>query len=61
MGDPKQLAFRSKDGTNIGSGDGHMEQLAVIFDTPDHHVEEWTYLDKGKELPASHFDFHCKP
>ena len=58
--DPNPLVFRFKAGTN-GPGDGHMEQLAIIFDAPDHHVEEWTYLDKGKELPASHFDFHRKP
>ena len=59
--DPNRLVFRFKDGTNIHPGDGHMQQLAVVFDAPDHHIEEWTYFEQGKELPASRFDFHRKP
>ncbi len=58
-GDPNRLVFKFKDGTNITRGAGHMNQLVFIFDKPNHHVEEWTYLEKGKEI-AAHFDFHRK-
>ncbi len=47
--DPQKLVFKFKDGTNIARGDGHMNQVAFIIDGPNHHIEEWTYLDKGKE------------
>jgi hypothetical protein len=58
-GDPNKLVFKFKDGTNIAPGAGHMNQVAFVFDKPDHHIEEWTYLEKGKETTA-HFDFHRK-
>ena len=58
-GDPNRLVFKFKDGTNLERGAGHMNQLVFIFDKPNHHIEEWTYLEKGKELTA-HFDFHRK-
>src|ERR1044071_9793386 len=44
--EPRKLVFRFKDGTNIAPGDGHMNQAVFIFDKPDHHIEEWTYLAK---------------
>ena len=47
--DPKKLVFKFKDGTNIAPGDGHMNRVAFIIDGPNHHIEEWTYLAKGKE------------
>ena len=60
--DPNRFVFQFRDGTNIGPGDAHMQQVAFIFDgTPDHHVEEWTFLENGKEDAPSHFDFHRKP
>ncbi len=57
--DPNRLVFKFKDGTNIGPHDGHMEQVAFVFDGPDHHIEEWTYLDNGK-LTIGKFDFRRK-
>ena len=58
-GDPNKLVFKFKDGTNIGPDAGHMQQVAFVIDAPNHHSEDWTYLEKGKETVA-HFDFHRK-
>ncbi|MFN2622450.1 MAG: hypothetical protein ABR611_06360 [Chthoniobacterales bacterium] len=58
--DPKKLVFKFKDGTNIGPGDGHMNQVAFIIDGPNRHVEEWTYLAKGKET-TTRCEFRRKP
>ena len=57
--DPNRVVFKFKDGTNIGPSDGHMEQVAFIFYGPDHHIEEWTFLDNGK-LTTAKFDFQRK-
>jgi hypothetical protein len=59
--DPNRLVFRFRDGTNIKPGDGHMQQLTMIIDAPDHHVEEWTYQVGGKEMPPARFDFRRQP
>ncbi len=59
--DPNRLTFKFRDGTNIAPGDSHMQQVAFIFDGPDHHIQEWTYLENGKENAPSRFDFHRKP
>jgi len=58
-GDPKRLVFKFKDGTNIQPDAGHMQQVAFIFDGANHHIEEWTYIDKGKE-DTTRFDFRRK-
>jgi len=58
-GDPNKLVFKFKDGTNIGPDAGHMQQVAFVIDAPNHHSEDWTYSEKGKETVA-HFDFHRK-
>jgi hypothetical protein len=58
-GDPNRLVFKFKDGTNIAPSDGHMQLVAFVFDGLDHHVEEWTYTDNGKEF-TSKFDFKRK-
>lgn len=47
-GDAGKLTFKFKDGTNIEPGAGHMSQLTLIIDGPNHHIEEWTYLVDGK-------------
>ena len=46
-----------KDGTNIAPGGGHMQQVTLILDGPEHHVEEWTYLETARKasLPGSTF------
>jgi len=57
--DPNRLVFKFKDGTNIQSNAGHMQQVAFVIDGSNHHVEEWTYLMNGKE-ETSRFDFKRK-
>ncbi len=58
-GDPSRLVFKFKDGTNIQPDAGHMQQVAFIFDGANHHIEEWTYLQNGKEETTC-FDFRRK-
>jgi hypothetical protein len=58
-GNPNRLVFSFKDGTNIQATAGHMQQVAFVFDGPNHHVEEWTYLQDGKENTMK-FDFKRK-
>ncbi len=47
--DAKSITFEFIDGSNISPGAGHMQR--VTFSQPDanHHIEEWVFLDKGKE------------
>ncbi len=59
--DPNRLTFKFRDGTNIAPGDGHMQQVTFILDGPDHHIQEWTYLENGKENAPARFDFRRKP
>jgi hypothetical protein len=54
---PNQIAFRFKDGTNIGPGDGHMVGLIFTFIDADHHDETWIYEDHGRELPPAVFHY----
>ncbi len=48
--DAKSVSFEFFDGTNIGPGDGHMQHVTFSQPDADHHVEEWTFLDHGKEM-----------
>ena len=57
--DPNQLVFKFKDGTNIHSGSGHMQQVTFIFDGANHHLEDWTYIENGKKQ-TTRFDFKRK-
>jgi hypothetical protein len=56
---PNQVAFDFKDGTNIAPGSGHMQHLVITFVDADHHVEEWTYRDKGKDH-TNKIEYHRK-
>lgn len=47
--DAKSVSFEFTDGTNIGPGDGHMQRVTFTEPDADHHVEEWVFLDHGKE------------
>ena len=58
-GERNRLVFVFKDGTNIQPNVGHMHQVAFIFDGPNHHIEEWTYLKNDKK-ETSRFDFKRK-
>jgi len=57
--DPNQLVFKFKDGTNIHSGSGHMQQVTFIFDGANHHLEDWIYIENGREQ-TTRFDFRRK-
>ena len=59
-GDPNRVTFKFKDGTNIGPNDGHMQDVAFVFDGPDHHIQEWTYVDNHGKLSTGRFDFRRK-
>ena len=59
-GDPNRVLFKFKDGTNIGPHHGHMQELAIVFDGPDHHTEDWTYMEADGKLSTGHFDFKRK-
>jgi hypothetical protein len=48
--DPKSVSFEFFDGTNIGPGDGHMQHVTFALPDPNHHTEEWVFLDHGKEM-----------
>ncbi len=47
--DAKSITFEFFDGTNIAPGDGHMQRVTFTQSDPDHHTEEWVFLDQGKE------------
>jgi hypothetical protein len=59
-GDANKLIFKFKDGTNIEPGGVYMNQIVFIIDSPNHHIEEWTYLKDGQQT-TSRSDFHRKP
>jgi hypothetical protein len=48
--DAKSVSFEFFDGTNIGPGDGHMQHVTFTEPDADHQVEEWVFLDHGKEM-----------
>jgi len=54
---PNQIAFEFLDVTNAAPGDSHMSRVVLTFDGPDHHTEDWTSSEGGKES-TGHFDFH---
>ena len=49
--DGKSVAFDYVDATNLASPDaGHMQHVVFAMPDSDHHTEEWTFLDHGKEM-----------
>ncbi len=49
--DGKMLTFTFMDATNLATPDaGHMQKVVFSMSDADHHVEEWTFLDHGKEI-----------
>jgi len=46
----KSVSFEFFDGTNIGPGAGHMQHVTFTQPDANHHVEEWVFLDHGKEM-----------
>jgi len=49
--DGKSVAFDFVDATNLASPEaGHMQHVVFGMPDDDHHTEEWTFLDHGKEM-----------
>ncbi len=49
--DGKSVAFDFMDATNLASPEaGHMRHVVFSMPDADHHTEEWTFLDHGKEM-----------
>jgi hypothetical protein len=48
--DGKTITFDFVDGTNLASPEtGHMHRMVLSMLDANHHTEEWTYSDHGKE------------
>jgi hypothetical protein len=49
--DGKSIAFDFIDATNLSGPEmGHMHHAVFNMPDADHHTEEWTFLDHGKEM-----------
>jgi hypothetical protein len=58
--DGKTITFTFVDATNLSSPDaGHMQQLVIAMLDANHHTEDWTFNDHGKEM-KEFFDLHRK-
>lgn len=50
--DGKVLEFAFMDATNMAkSSEGHMDHLRIVFQDPDHFIQEWTWTANGKSEP----------
>jgi hypothetical protein len=58
--DGKTITFNYVDATNLDTPDtGHMQRMVLTILDENHHTEEWTFLDHGKEHKEV-FDLHRK-
>jgi hypothetical protein len=58
--DAKTITFNFLDATNLATPDaGHMQRMVLTLLDENHHTEEWTFLDHGKESKEV-FDLHRK-
>lgn len=49
--DGKTLTFNYVDATNLATPDaGHMQRMVLTLVDDNHHTEEWTFADHGKEM-----------
>jgi hypothetical protein len=49
--DGKTITFNYVDATNLASADtGHMQRMVLTVVDENHHSEEWTFVDHGKEM-----------
>ena len=49
--DGKTITFNFLDATNLDSPQsGHMDHVAIAVLDANHHTEEWTFTDHGKEM-----------
>jgi hypothetical protein len=58
--DGKTLTFTFIDATNLASPEaGHMQRVVFTITDGDHHIEEWHFIDHGKEM-VERFDLEKK-
>jgi len=58
--DGKTFSFDFVDATNLASPDaGHMQHVVFTIVDANHHTEDWTFLDHGKQM-KEFFDLHRK-
>ena len=58
--DGKVVTFTYLDATNLSSPEsGHMQKMVLTLIDDNHHTEEWTFVDHGKEHKEV-FDLHRK-
>ena len=58
--DGKVITFNYVDATNLATPDaGHMQKMVLTVIDDNHHTEEWTFVDHGKEHKEL-FDLHRK-
>jgi len=58
--DGKTITFNFVDGTGIeGAHMGHMQQLVITMADANHHIEEWTFDQQGKQMKEV-FELHRK-
>jgi hypothetical protein len=58
--DGKTITFNYVDATNLASrDDGHMHRMVLTILDENHHTEEWTFVDHGKQHKEL-FDLHRK-
>ncbi|HXY77188.1 MAG TPA: hypothetical protein VEH47_00120 [Candidatus Acidoferrales bacterium] len=56
--DGKTITFNFVDATNLATPDaGHMQRMVLTMLDENHHTEEWTFADHGKEMKEL-FDLH---
>jgi hypothetical protein len=49
--DGKTITFNFLDATNLDNPQsGHMDHVVIALLGPDHHTEEWNFIDHGKEI-----------
>ena len=54
--DGKAITFTFVDATNLASPKaGHMDHLVITIPDSDHHTEDWTFVQDGKET-KEHFE-----
>jgi hypothetical protein len=58
--DGKVITFNFVDATNLATPDaGHMQRMILTLVDANHHTEEWTFADHGKEM-KEFFDLRRK-
>jgi carbohydrate-selective porin OprB len=51
--DGKTITFDFRDATNLSAPDaGHMQRVIFTITDSNHHVEEWHFVDHGREIVA---------